>query len=52
MTVGEKLASARKAAGFTQEKLANEIGVSFQAISTWERNESLPDTNHLMALSI
>ena len=51
MTVGEKLASARKALGFTQEKLANEIGVSFQAISTWERNESLPDTNHLMALS-
>lgn len=51
MTVGEKLAAARKAAGYTQEKLANEIGVSFQAISTWERNESLPDTNHLMALS-
>jgi len=51
MTVGERLAGARKAAGLTQEKLANEIGVSFQAISTWERNESLPDTNHLMALS-
>ena len=51
MTVGEKLAATRKAAGYTQEKLANELGVSFQAISTWERNESLPDTNHLMALS-
>ena len=51
MTVGEKLAAARKTAGYTQEKLANELGVSFQAISTWERNESLPDTNHLIALS-
>ncbi len=51
MTVGEKLAAARKAAGFTQERLANELGVSFQAISTWERNENLPDTGHLMALA-
>ena len=51
MTFGEKLAAARKAAGYTQEKLANELGVSFQAVSTWERNESLPDTNHLIALS-
>lgn len=51
MTIGEKLAAARKAAGFTQEKLAGELGVSFQAISIWERNESLPDVNHLMDLS-
>ena len=51
MTVGEKLAAARKAAGLTQEKLANELGVSFQAISIWERNESLPDTKHLMTLA-
>ncbi len=51
MTIGEKLTAARKAAGYTQEKLAGELGVSFQAISLWERNESLPDTNHLMDLS-
>ena len=51
MTTGEKLAAARKAAGYTQEKLAEELGVSFQAVSTWERNESLPDTRHLIALS-
>ena len=31
--------------------MANELGVSFQAISSWERDENLPDTGHLMALS-
>lgn len=51
MTVGERIAAARRTAGFTQENLANELGVSFQAVSLWERNESLPDTNHLIALS-
>ena len=51
MTVGERLAAARKAAGYTQERLAEEIGVSFQAISLWERNGSLPDTGHLAALA-
>ena len=51
MTLGEKLASARKRAGLTQERLADRIGVSFQAVSGWERNESLPDTAHLSTLA-
>ena len=51
MTIGEKIAAARKACGLTQEKLAEKLNVTFQAVSTWERNESLPETRNLMALS-
>lgn len=51
MTVGEKLAAARKKAGLSQTKLAEQLDVSFQAISLWERDESLPDTGHLVKLA-
>ncbi len=51
MSTGEKLAEARKRANLTQEKLAETIGVSSQAISLWERDETLPDTAHLSVLA-
>ena len=51
MTFGEKLAKARKNAGMTQEDLAAESEVSFQAVSTWERDENLPDVRHLTRLA-
>ena len=51
MKMGEKIASARKAHGLTQEKLAARLGVSFQAVSTWERDENVPDTQHLRQLA-
>ena len=51
MTIGEKLSEARKKANLTQEKLAEAIGVSPQAISLWERDETLPDTGHLVVLA-
>ena len=35
----------------TQEKLAEKLGVSFQAVSSWERNEYRPDTKNLLALA-
>ena len=43
MQIGEKLKALRKARGATQEALAEAIGVSFQAVSKWETNVSLPD---------
>ena len=49
--IGEKLYQHRKAAGFSQEELADKIGVSRQAVSKWEKGESSPDTENLIALS-
>ena len=43
MNIHEKIASLRKAAGLTQEKLGAQLGVSPQAVSKWEKAECLPD---------
>ena len=51
MKVGVRIAEARKALHMTQEELAELLKVSFQAVSTWERDENLPDTGHLKELS-
>ena len=42
--VGAQIANLRKAKGITQSELGERIGVSFQAVSKWERGETLPDT--------
>lgn len=47
MNLGIKLKELRKAADFTQEELAETLGVSFQTISKWENNVSLPDISML-----
>ena len=41
--VSEKIRNARIKKNMTQSSLADELGVSFQAISNWERGNSLPD---------
>lgn len=46
-----RLYEYRKAHGYSQEELAAKIGVSRQAISKWERSESSPDTDNLIALA-
>ncbi len=51
MGIGTKLSTARKNAGFTQEAMAEKLGVTPQAISTWERNENIPDTRNLIELA-
>lgn len=43
MKIGNKIKELRKARGITQEQLANSIGVSFQAVSKWENEITLPD---------
>lgn len=48
---GKRLFEYRKANGYSQEDLAEKIGVSRQAISKWERAESSPDTDNLIALA-
>ena len=42
--VGLQIAELRKNKGLTQNDLGERLGVSFQAVSKWERGETLPDT--------
>lgn len=51
MTTGKRIAKARKRQELTQEGLAEKLGVTAQAISSWERDEYLPDTKNLVALA-
>ena len=51
MTFGEKLKSIRKQAGMSQEKLAEKLGVSRQAITKWETDAGIPDIENIMAIS-
>ncbi|MBQ9265812.1 MAG: helix-turn-helix domain-containing protein [Bacilli bacterium] len=48
---GERLTKYRKKYGYSQEALADKLGVSRQAISKWETGESAPDTDNLIALA-
>lgn len=43
MTLEEKIKHYRKQAGLSQEKMAEKIGVSRQAITKWENGETMPD---------
>lgn len=49
--LGNRLAELRKEHGYSQEALADELGVSRQAISKWECGESSPDTDNLIELA-
>ena len=50
-TTGMKIAEARRKAGKTQAEIADILDVSFQAVSAWERDEYLPDTENLIKLA-
>jgi len=41
--LSERILSLRKEKGLTQEALAQQLGVSFQAVSKWENGQSCPD---------
>lgn len=44
MTFGAKLKEIRTRLGWSQEELADKLGVSRQSITKWEQNDGLPDT--------
>lgn len=49
-TIGNRIARYRKAKNLTQEALANQMGVSSQAVSKWETDASCPDISALPQL--
>lgn len=51
MNIGERIKNYRLQNGMTQEKLAAELNISFQAVSKWERSESLPDVTLVARLA-
>ncbi len=51
LLLAQRFAQLRKEAGFSQEELAAKLGISRQAVSKWERGESSPDTDNLIALA-
>lgn len=50
-TVGYQIQSLRKSKGYTQNQLGDLVGVSFQAVSKWERGETLPDIGTFVTLA-
>lgn len=51
MILAEKITELRKKNGWSQEALANHLGVSRQAISKWESAQSTPDLDRILAMS-
>ncbi len=51
MHVGERIQALRKLKGLSQEQLADVAGVSRQAVSKWESNQSMPDVEKIIWLS-
>ena len=49
--VGRKIAMLRKEKNLTQMELADMLGISFQAVSNWERGETMPDVSKLPELA-
>ena len=50
MTLGEKIAKQRKELNYTQEQLADILGVSRQSISKWESDIAYPETDKLIKM--
>ena len=51
MSIGERIVQLRTNKSISQGQLAQTLGVSRQAISKWENDQSSPDTIHLIQLA-
>ena len=49
--IGEHIAFLRKNKNMTQQDLGERLNISFQAVSKWERGETLPDVSILLDLA-
>lgn len=51
MSIGNKLAEARKKQNLTQEQLAERLGVTRQAVSRWESDAAYPETDKIVRMA-
>ena len=51
MILADKITELRKKNGWSQEELADKLGVSRQSISKWESTQSIPDMNRILKMS-
>ncbi|MCD7807847.1 MAG: helix-turn-helix domain-containing protein [Erysipelotrichaceae bacterium] len=51
MNLADRIQTLRKAKGISQEELADKVGVSRQAVSKWESEQSSPDLDKIILLS-
>lgn len=51
IATGQYIQHLRKTQGWSQKELADRLGVSFQAVSKWERGDNLPDAGVLLYLA-
>lgn len=51
MTLGEKIRTARKQEGLSQEQLSEKLGISRSSVAKWETDKGIPDISNLIALS-
>ena len=49
--IGKKITELRKTHNMTQMELADKMGISFQAVSNWERGNTMPDISKLPELA-
>lgn len=51
MKLGQTIAEMRKQNNMTQAEVADALHISYQAVSKWERDESLPDITMLPSIA-
>ena len=51
MNIADRIQNLRKTKGISQEELADKIGVSRQAVSKWESEQSVPDIDKVIIMS-
>ena len=51
MSLGERIKALRRRAGLSQEQVAEQVGVSRQAVAKWEAGQSAPSTKNLRKLA-
>ena len=51
MILADKITELRKLSGWSQEELADKLGVSRQSVSKWEMAQSTPDMNRIVMMA-